>query len=895
LNEAGSASKDVRFGAPGPTVRSISGFGGSAQSRAGVHSSAVRAVHDCCAEIHAMMTKITRNVARGLIALLLLIGVLSCGQNPAPPETLGTTEQAVVMGFNCQAPGTGFGDVLVAAPGTLPFVPLAPLKTAPNPVLPPDPLTGAAKLRADLAAYYIADLAAATQLGKALFWDIQAGSDNKTSCATCHFQAGADTRSKHQLNPGFNGAFDGAALNAQLASTDYPFVNGPAGHLSRNVDNITGSAGVRALKFKAVVGAVEQTAAGSDPIFGTMRQVGGVNAPTVVNAVYNHRSFLNGRAQPDFNGVNPWGARDAAARVYSVLDAAGNIGPWTLRIPNASLASQAVGPPLNPVEMSAAGRTFPDLGAKLLAGCVPGPCAVKPLAQQQVDPTDSVLGGLVTPGVKGLNTTYEALIKKAFYPTWWNSTKTVKLAKTYTLMQVNFSMYWGLAIMLYEATLVSDATPMDRYVATRLDPATGRPRTTTCSDAKGNPFTCIVQGDPTMLQPVLTELATEGVTVPLAAGGTRAVTSDDILNGLDLFEQPVPLPGTVGLPMMVKDPLTNTLVRPGAGAGCAFCHFGAETTSASVRNLTAGLELGAAEFRAAGFDLRMERMFMGVRTPAPAPLPGFWPTPPQPPPPVPTGTDIITYDNASYAVTVTDVNNVPVTPSVVPVNTYDIGWYNIGVRPTAENIGIGDVDFNKLPLSWTEYFQTTLTNPATVRVPGGGLGCVDANGNPAGVPLSAPLNSPFAGQVLDPTTGFPILSGGLTKTEATDVAGSFKTPMLRNVELTGPYFHTGGKATLRQAVELYDDGGHFANTSLSPFVRPLGLTEAQGVGLVAFLLSLTDDRVRYERAPFDHPELPLPAGQDAAGADIITPIPAVGAAGRPAPVKRFLDLNPFQL
>jgi cytochrome c peroxidase len=898
LNEDGSASKDVRFGPPEPAVRPISGRGECAQYRACVHSSAVRAVHNRCAEIHHMTTKITSDVARRLLAVLLLIGVLSCGQDPAPPETLGTAEQTVVMGFNCQAPGTGFRDVLAAAaPGTLPFVPLAPLKTAPNPVLPPAPLTGAPTLRADLGAYYIADAAAAIQLGKALFWDIQAGSDNKTSCATCHFQAGADTRSRHQLNPGFNGTFDGAALNRQLIGTDYPFVNGPAGALSRNVDNVTGSAGVRALKFKGLVGAVEQTMAGSDPVFGTMRQVGGVNAPTVVNAVYNHRNFGNGRAQPDFNGVNPWGARDAAARVYIVLDAAGNIGPWTLRIPNASLASQAVGPPLNPVEMSAAGRTFPDVGAKLLAGCAPGPCAVKPLALQQVDPTDSVLGGLVTPGVKGLNTTYEALIKKAFYPKWWNSAKTVKLAKTYTLMQVNFSMYWGLAIMLYEATLVSDAAPMDAYIATRIDPATGLPRTTTCIDAKGHPFTCIVPGDSlaiqTYLQPVVNRLAAEGVTIPLAAGGTRAVTTDDILNGLDLFEQPVPPPGTVGLPMMVKDPLTNTLIRPGAGAGCSFCHFGAETTSASVRNLTTGVELGAAEFRAAGFDLRMERMFMGVRTPAPAPAPGFWPTPPQPPPPVPTGTDIITYDNVSYAVTVTDVNNVPVTPSGVPVNTYDVGWYNIGVRPTAENIGLGDLDFNKLPLSWTEYFQTTLTNPATVLVPGGGLGCVDANGNPAGVPLSAPLNSPFAGQVLDPATGFPILSGGLTKTEATDVAGSFKTPMLRNVELNGPYFHTGGKATLRQAVELYDDGGNFANTSLSPLVRPIRMTEDQVVGLVAFLLALTDDRVRYERAPFDHPELPLPAGQDAAGADLITLVPAVGATGRAAPVKRFLDLNPF--
>ena len=37
---------------------------------------------------------------------------------------------------------------------------------------------------------YVADQNAAIRLGKALFWDMQAGSDGKTACATCHFQAG---------------------------------------------------------------------------------------------------------------------------------------------------------------------------------------------------------------------------------------------------------------------------------------------------------------------------------------------------------------------------------------------------------------------------------------------------------------------------------------------------------------------------------------------------------------------------------------------------------------------------------------------------------------------------------------------------------------------------------
>ncbi|WP_430438498.1 cytochrome c peroxidase [Noviherbaspirillum suwonense] len=37
---------------------------------------------------------------------------------------------------------------------------------------------------------------AAIQSGKSLFWNPRVGSDNKTACATCHFNAGADNRTK---------------------------------------------------------------------------------------------------------------------------------------------------------------------------------------------------------------------------------------------------------------------------------------------------------------------------------------------------------------------------------------------------------------------------------------------------------------------------------------------------------------------------------------------------------------------------------------------------------------------------------------------------------------------------------------------------------------------------
>ena len=63
-----------------------------------------------------------------------------------------------------------------------------------------------------IAAGIVKDQAALVRLGKALFWDMQAGSDGVQSCANCHFNAGADSRSKTKYHPAcmirnFSGAF----------------------------------------------------------------------------------------------------------------------------------------------------------------------------------------------------------------------------------------------------------------------------------------------------------------------------------------------------------------------------------------------------------------------------------------------------------------------------------------------------------------------------------------------------------------------------------------------------------------------------------------------------------------------------------------------------------------
>src|SRR5262252_1400362 len=69
---------------------------------------------------------------------------------------------------------------------------------------------------------YVNDHEALLVMGKALFWDVQVGSDNRTACATCHFHAGADHRIQNQLaSP--QDASRTVPLNHVLTPAEYPF------------------------------------------------------------------------------------------------------------------------------------------------------------------------------------------------------------------------------------------------------------------------------------------------------------------------------------------------------------------------------------------------------------------------------------------------------------------------------------------------------------------------------------------------------------------------------------------------------------------------------------------------------------------------------------------------
>lgn len=70
---------------------------------------------------------------------------------------------------------------------------------------------------------------------------------------------------------------------------------------------------------------------------------------------------------------------------------------------------------------------------------------------------------------------------------------------------------------------------------------------------------------------------------------------------------------------------------------------------------------------------------------------------------------------------------------------------------------------------------------------------------------------------------------------------AFKTPTLRNVAQTAPYFHDGSRKTLREVIDFYDRGGDGSDQGKSLLVRPLALSEAEKAGLEALLNAMTSE------------------------------------------------------
>jgi cytochrome c peroxidase len=375
---------------------------------------------------------------------------------------------------------------------------LGSLKTVPA-VLPPN------------AKRFVVDPAKVTVLGKALFWDQQIGSDGN-ACASCHYHAGADNRRKNQLNPGFRnqrppfappsgdtvfgnsplGTFPrpaGWGANYELTALDFPLhklvdpVDRTSAVLS-DTNDVVSSQGVFNATFPDTLnpgdsGAVFTVSSGGQTYH--VRNVEPRNTPTVINAVFNLRNFWDGRARKEMNAVNPIGKLDPTARIVFINGASKPV-LLPVNIPFASLGSQANGPPTSDLEMSFRQRRNADIGRKMLSA------ATVPLASQLVDKNDSLLGPFSLSPANGVNFNagagpaqrYADLVKKAFDRSWWDgaagwvvdvsSASGPTLVKgspgpdRYTVMEWNWSLYFGVAYDYYESTLVADDTPFDRFM-----------------------------------------------------------------------------------------------------------------------------------------------------------------------------------------------------------------------------------------------------------------------------------------------------------------------------------------------------------------------------------------------------------------------------------------------
>jgi len=356
-------------------------------------------------------------------------------------------------------------------------------------------------------------------LGRAFFWDQQMGSDGG-SCASCHFSAGADNRLTGQMNPGFRAAgggdiefgctqgsdcaiTPGSTGSGGIAGPEYTFVeedfpfrqfiddengdmiiddrNAP---LRINSNDVFSSAGSFDADFiSSFYGEEKCGKANSDIFYKTTRHgrlakraVEPRNTPTVINTGMNFKNFWDGRANNMFNGVGVFGMSDILhdpnKRLIQFEDGEASLTYLTLE--NASLASLSVGPILDNLEMSCEGRTFADVARKILY--------TRPLYKQRIAKTDSTFGihgpfgDLRDRRGRGLHDDlrYYNLIKMAFKPKWWKAKglwkiengELTKLGKYsyehgYAQMEINFPMFWGLAVQKYQHSLISDQSRFD--------------------------------------------------------------------------------------------------------------------------------------------------------------------------------------------------------------------------------------------------------------------------------------------------------------------------------------------------------------------------------------------------------------------------------------------------
>jgi len=460
----------------------------------------------------------------------------------------------------------------------------------------------------------------------------------------------------------------------------------------------------------------------------------------MISAAFNFDNFWDGRARFNFNGGSVFGPADPQSHVFIDPGVPGNIGgplegatnghihpdllvenpeaaEQPVRIKFSSLASQATGPVLSDFEMSFAGRNWAKVAKKLLQN------QVTPLANQLVAVDDSRLGpfsnqggsacailGRATAAFRpGLCVSYVELIQLSFdRHLWHNTTQHLNGASAvctsaengeltppdcdpfdgyrltlaggaasptnrdqFRQIEANFTLFFGLSVQAYEQLLIPDDTPFDRFMD--ANPRAG--------NGVGQP------GEQGVLPPdQVADLV--GPLTMVEGFGPDELFGFDIFAGANL---------TAALPVgSARNPDgvgSNPFLRT---ARCMLCHLGPEQTD-HTSSVAHGLLLSDTEFE--------------------LPAPGAA----EPTGPFKFVTGFVLADEleevAQDGVEVEN-RNFSILPQIPPGTSYDPalapyatqiglpngvafqdnGVYNIGLRPTSDDIGRGGTDAFGWPL-----------------------------------------------------------------------------------------------------------------------------------------------------------------------------------------------------
>ena len=556
------------------------------------------------------------------------------------------------------------------------------------------------------------------------------------------------------------------------------------------------------------------------------------NAPTLINAIFNHRTGWNGGNGNIFNGSNSSGERDPNAGVWVKINAR-TVEKQCLHLINASIAGVANAAALDDLEIPCRGRTVADIGRKLLLR--------QPLQYQNVHNEDSVLGAfsLSSPGnlQPGLNTTYKNMITKAFNPKYWTYSGLGPFPAPpagqapYNQMEANFPMFFGLAIQAYVSTLISDQAPID---LTPRVPSTYRPTWANMGYSKEQ-IASLKNGYDQFLSNHC-NLCHSGPTLTLAAIPTNAALV-------------TPIPGKFFGPSHSRRAFgPDAMGANGAAAGGINPYGNVVTRDLTMYGKYKLMDVGFAN--------------TGVTDPDDDP-----------------GLDQTVSFSEQYGEFLLGNASGVLDPGVDKVRSCDF------IYPLAFNVPDPDPTLFTAADGITP--DTNVSDPNTCRS--------NYNGADAYIPTKAAA------------------AANLTKLEAA-TKGVFKIPGLRNVELTGPYMHNGGMSSLEQVVEFYARKGNVDNDDRHTLIDSITLAgepgaEEQAIAaknradLIDFLKTFTDDRVRYQKAPFDHPGIVVITGHkgnhqaatpgnplhpDLARDETLT-VEAIGKNGSATPIRPFVE------